>query len=93
VTRCAVPWGSFGLEPPPFGCERPAVVEVTQGCAHEHVCSGLACAGCLGLMESYQPLQEWGCGPCVSGSVPHQCRAPVLVRVLGGGVTCPSPIG
>lgn len=81
---CRIDWAVFGLESPAAGiCLHPAVCLIVQGCPHEHVSRALACWHCLAYMRSLESLDRWGCAACLQGASGHQCRAPVLVRLLG----------
>jgi hypothetical protein len=80
---CSVDWPAFDLEPPAAGeCRCPAACLVVQGCPHEHIVKALVCWHHLAYMRSLEPLDMWGCAACLRGATGHQCRAPVLVRLL-----------
>jgi hypothetical protein len=86
---CRVDWQAFGLEPPaPEGCARPSAFGIVQACVHEHVQEALPCAGCLAYMRSLEPLDRWGCAPCLLAKPSHQCTAPVIVTALARETSC-----
>jgi hypothetical protein len=81
---CRVDWASFDLEPPDVGeCRRPAACLVVQDCPHEHITKAFPCWHHLAYMRSLEQLDRWGCAACLRGANGHQCRAPVLVQLLG----------
>lgn len=78
---------SIGLEDPgDTGCVGVPILEVSQGCVHEHIAVARVCYACLTEMLSYEPDPgEWGCGPCAA--LGHSCGAPLVIRELVTGGT------
>jgi hypothetical protein len=82
VTACVIDWAAFGLEDPgDTGCIGEPIVEISQGCMHEHIATARVCYACCDELTSYADPAEWTCGPCVRAG--HNCAAPLQFRELG----------